>query len=152
MRQLTTCCLILLLTIGTAVAGGVIVNDDLYLGIWTPIASRWETRVPVCIWSEDESAYRISVSGASVGRRFMLNNDIGDQVWYRVYWHTGKNYKKRERLRPTIPSRRAYAFSPERNCTDGFNAQIRVRVSKRQIDRAPPGIYNDTLLLILSPL
>ena len=138
---------------GDLLADGISVADDLYLGVWSPRISKWETTVPVCVWSEDgNTLYRVSASGQASGNQFALLNDIGDSVNYKVFWHTGRRFRQRERLQPNTASRRVYTFDSSRQCIGGPSAEIRVRLNKREIDAAIPGIYNDSLLFILSPL
>ncbi len=151
MRVLTLLTFCGLLFSGTWVlSAGVSVSGDLFLGVWSPQQSQWESRVPVCVSEDaDDAPYRVVATGdhASV---FALANELGDQVGYRVFWHTGNNYNRRERLRPSSPSRWSYTDSG--NCDVQPTAYIRVRLEKRDIDQAIPAIYQDTLVVMLSPL
>jgi hypothetical protein len=132
---------------------GLTLKEDMFLGVWSPLVSKWERRVPVCVWNEDGvTLYRVTATGLAPGANFAMTNDIGDEVGYRVFWHTGKKLRQRERLRANTVSRKVFQFDNTRQCRSGPNAQLRIRANKRDIDSAIPGIYNDTLLLVLSPL
>jgi len=149
--------LIVVLTIALVSCGvwanGASIKDDLFVGVWSPFRTKWEADVPVCVWSEDGNAlYQVSASGSATSADFHLSNDVSDLIQYRVYWHSGRTFKKRERLQVNIPSRKNYTFSDSAQCTDGPSARIRVRLNQRAVNEAPPGIYNDRLLLTISPL
>lgn len=132
---------------------GIVLKEDMFLGVWSPLVSKWERRVPVCVWNEDGvTLYRVTATGLAPGAQFAMTNDIGGEVGYRVFWHTGKKLRLRERLRANTVSRKVFQFDNTRQCRSGPNAQLRIRANKRDIDSAIPGIYSDTLLLLLSPL
>jgi len=153
-RPALACALVLLtLMISRVAVGGITVNDNLFLGVWSPLINKWEKTIPICVWSEDgDTLYRVTASGLASGTQYAMTNDIGGQVRYRVFWHSGRRFKQRERLRSNIVSQGVFNFDLSRQCNSGPNAQLRVRVNKRDIDTAIPGIYNDTLILMLSPL
>lgn len=130
---------------------GLVLEDDFYLGVWSPYARSWQKDVPICIWSEDGDRFRIVATGLSPGQRFSVANGLGDLVRYNVTVRSGRRFRAREQLRQNIPSRRVYPSSKTEFCTDGESARVRVVVNKRQIDRALPAIYTDTLLLVISP-
>jgi len=131
-------------------AGGVSVEGDLFLGVWSPQQSRWESTVPVCITGDSsQSLFRVVASGDNANV-FALSNDLEDQVRYKVFWHTGKNYKRREALAPATPSRKAYAGSGQ--CRKQPTGYLRVRLNRKDIENAIPAIYQDNLVLMLSPL
>ncbi len=133
-------------------AVGISDIDDLFIGVWSPFGSNWEKSVPVCVTGEaSETAYRIRASSLNNPAQFKLNNNIGDNVRYRVFWYTGDALERRERLRPDRESRRAYRFSTGSSCSSS-NATLSVRISNRDIRRAVPAIYDDTLLITLSPI
>ncbi|MBX2885302.1 MAG: hypothetical protein KTR32_35435 [Granulosicoccus sp.] len=144
--------IVLILGFGAIADEGVIVEEDLFVGVWSPHARRWVKEVPVCIWSEDADRFRVIATGLSPGQRFAVSNGMGDLVRYNVSLRSGRRFRSRETLRQNIPSRRVYRSSTNELCIDGENARVRVVVNKRQIDRAVPAIYTDTLLLVLSPL
>ena len=149
--------LIVLLTIASLAGGvwanGASIKDDLFVGVWSPFRSKWETDVPVCVWSEDgNNLYQVSAGGTVTSTDFRLSNDVNDTIEYRVFWHTGRGFNRRERLQPNILSRKNYRFSDTAQCIDGPSARIRVRLNRRAVNAAPPGIYNDQLVLTISPL
>ncbi len=112
--------------------------------------SRWESRVPVCVSSDaSQSPYRLVAFGQNPSQ-FALTNELDDQVRYKVLWHTGKNYQRRDHLAPSVPSSRVYGNAG--NCQSKPTGYIRVRLNKQDIDKAIPAIYQDTLVIMLSPL
>lgn len=134
-------------------AGEIEPIDDLFVGVWSPFAARWEKTVPVCIWSDtDETSYRVIASGIQSGNKFLLSNEVGDNIPYKVFWHTGANFNRRERLYPNRPSKRTYTYNNSEKCGGVASAQLRVRVVKKKLNAAPAAIYQDTILIMLSPL
>lgn len=145
--------IVLVLLCGFSVVAdeGVVVNDDLFVGVWHPSARRWQKEVPICIWSENGDRFRIIATGLSPGQNFSVSNDLGNLVRYNVILRSGQRFRGRERLRQNTPSRRVYRSSATEQCVNGESARIQVVINKRQIDRAIPSVYSDTLLLVLSP-
>lgn len=151
----TRCCLLLLMWLFSSIghAGEVEPIDDLFVGVWSPFAARWEKTVPVCIWSDsDDTSYRVIVSGIQPGNKFLLTNDVGDTIPYKVFWHTGSNFKRRERLYPNRASKRSYSYKTSEKCGGVPSSQLRVRIVKKKLNAAPAAIYQDTILVMLSPL
>ncbi len=106
--------------------------------------------MPVCISNDtDQSLYRVLATG-NHANNFALANELGDQVRYRVFWHTGNNFRQREALEASVASRRVY--NRRGDCQIEPAGYIRVRLNKQDIDNAIPAIYQDTLVVMLSPL
>lgn len=133
-------------------ANGIQIEDDLFMGVWSPYVRRWRAEVPLCLWSDEGDLFRITASGLTPGNAFSLTNDLGDQVRYKVILHSGRLFKRRERLRQDRPSRLTYPSAVTQYCQRGYTARIRVDLNKGDIDRAIPAIYSDTLMLVISPL
>ena len=95
----------------------------------------------------------MSASGIGEGG-FSLENEAGGGVAYRLFLHRGNanGQGPREELRAGRPSRHTITGDGTFRCGGGSNARVRVRIGRRDIERAPPGIYRDTLLLTLSAL
>lgn len=145
---LSTLFLLLLWSL-TVTASSVSVGGDLFLGVWSPLQSRWESRVPVCVATDaSQSPYRIVAFGQNPSQ-FALSNELDDHVRYTVIWHTGKNYTRADRLASLVPSK---AYGDAGNCQSRPTGYIRVQLNKRDIDNAIPAVYQDTLLVMLSPL
>ena len=151
MRRLFPFSLFLLLSWSLAVtANSVSIEDDLFLGVWSPMQTRWESKVPVCVEADTvQSPYRVVAAGRNPNT-FALTNNIADQVRYNVFWHTGKHYKRRDELSPSVPSKRAYPNNGD--CRSRPTGYIQVSLNRQDIDSAIPGVYQDTLVLMLSPL
>lgn len=134
-------------------AGGIAIKDDLFVGVWSPFGSRWEAEAPVCIWGDAAGeSYRVIATGLSSDTDFELSSDSDERITYRVLWFPRAGRNRRDRLAPGVPSRSSIVADSSPECTGGANSSIRVTIPRRQINRAPPGIYDDTLLVILSPL
>jgi len=152
-RVVVCCALLLLVGSQGILANGASIEDDLFLGVWSPFRTRWVAEVPVCVWSGDGAAqYQVAASGLASPDQFALTNDVDDQVSYAVIWRPGARGGRRERLNPGVLSTGTYPFSLTEQCTDGPSARLKVRVNRRAINRAPTGIYNDTILLTIVPL
>lgn len=151
----THCCALLFIWLVSTIshAGGIEPIDDLFVGVWSPFVSRWEKTVPVCIWSDtDNTSYRVIANGIQPGHKYLLTNEVGDTIPYKIFWGTGTNFKRRERLYPNQPSKRTYTYDHQEKCGGRPNSQIRVRIAKKKLDAAPAAIYQDTILIMLSPL
>lgn len=134
-------------------AGSIGDIDDLYVGIWSPFGRNWEKTVPICVTGDvGETAYRVRASSLNNASRFTADNTIADKVRYQVYWHTGSAFKQRERLRPDRESRRTYNYNFDSGCLSTPSAKLRVKINNRDINRAVPAIYSDTLLITISPI
>ncbi len=134
-------------------AGEIEPIDDLFVGVWTPFAARWEKTVPVCIWdNQADTVYRVIVNGIQSGNKFLLSNEVGDTIPYKVFWETGKKFKHREQLYPNQRSKRSYSYDQNEKCGGMSSSQLRVRIVKKKLNSAPAAIYQDTILLMLSPL
>lgn len=135
---------------GGVLAAGVSVGDELFIGVWSPFGSRWEAEADVCIWGD--GAFRVIAASVERGDTFALSNGAGDRVAYRVFWRRRDAPGRGQELEATVPSQHSVAGDPRFECGGQANSRIRVRVDSGEIDRAPPGIYGDTLMLMLSPL
>ena len=137
-------------------AGQIELEKDIFLGVWSPFASKWETKTPLCVWTQDtETSFRITASGSNSSSVFVLNSGdgaAGEEVRYEVSWRASPGRGRREKLSAGLSSKGTYPYSNDVQCGGGFNGEITVRLVKKDIDRASPGIYNDALLLMLSPI
>ena len=131
-------------------AGGLTIVDDLFVGVWSPFGSRWEAESSVCVTGD--GSFRVVATSVERGDRFALGNGAGDEVPYALFFRHRDRPGRGASLSPGVPSKKAVSGHPVTGCAGGANARVRVRVDRRAIDDAPPGIYADTLLLTLSPL
>ena len=135
-----------------SLASGIEIGGDLSIGTWSPFRSSWEAVTPVCVWRGDEKAgpFRILASGLDPGPTFAMRDRSGYRLPYSVVWESGGGRSQPlvsgELLRSAIPGARAPG------CAGDPTASIRVRVEPIDIERAPPGVYRDTLMLMISPL
>ena len=144
------CALVLSALAVRGVAGGLTIADDLFVGVWSPFGSRWEAESGICVTGD--GAFRVTATSVERGDRFALGNGAGDEVPYVLFFRHRDRPGRGASLSPGIPSKKAVSGHPTADCAGGANARVRVRIDRRAIDDAPPGIYADTLLLTLSPL
>lgn len=132
---------------------GTLMTDDFDLGVWSPFMKRVQKSVPVCIWSEwdQNSPFTLTVSSAS-GPRLQITNSINDAIPYRVHWLSGRGFNRRERLSSGVPSSRSYVSADTAACANGPTGMLRLTINARHLRDAPPGIYADTLQLMITPL
>ena len=137
-----------------SLAGGIEVGDDLFLGTWSPFGSRWEAVAPVCVWSDEQERgpFRITATGLASASAFTMRDGAGYPLPYDVSWQRTGGGGRVQTLTPGVPLRFAVPGEKSVGCTAGPTGNVRVRVSRGDIERAPPGIYRDTLLLTISPL
>jgi len=142
-----------LLLCGPVFAGGIILKNDLFVGVWSPFGTRWEAKTPVCIWSEKPGeSFRITASGQYPGTGFRLLSDSEDTVGYGVLWYPNTANSNGTRLRSGLSSSSSIVADSNVECGGGANSSIYIRVFRRQIESAAPGVYGDTLLVVLSPV
>ena len=131
------------------------VDDDLMLGVWSPQRGRFVAAVPACVSrdpDEPAGAYRITAAGGATDGGFAMVNDVGDEIPYRVRWFAEGDSGRRETLRAGTPSKRTYAYRTSADCAAGDVSGLEARARERDVDRAPPGVYRDVLVLTVSPL
>ena len=135
-------------------SNGTAIIDDFLLGVWSPFMARVQKSVPVCIWNADELAntFNVTVNSHNSGNQLHMSNDIGDIIIYRVDWLSGNRFRQPERLSAGIPSRRSYTSADTTRCGNGPTGMLRITVNPADVNKAPTGIYRDTLLLTVSPL
>lgn len=132
-------------------AAGIAVGE-LFVGVWSPFATRWAAEAPVCVWSAFAGeSFHVVASGADPDA-FAMGAGAGTTIPYRLWWHRRNGPGQHEELRPGQPSRRAIRAHGSPDCGGGANARLRVRVRRADVDAAPAGIYRDTLLVTLVPL
>lgn len=128
------------------------ISSDLFVGIWTPTRSKWEATTPVCVWNEDGGAYRVRVNGLGNGSDYMLLDPGGFSIDYRLRWLRSGTRGAREQLHPGVASSRIYDFATVEGCFDEEPPHLNVNINDRLLDAAPPGIYTDTLFVIIEPI
>lgn len=137
----------------SALAGGLEFVRNLHLGSWSPFAAYWEGRSPVCAWTESEEiGFRIIALNQNNSNSFRLTNDIGDQVRFRLFWQDFNNPQSGEQLIAGRPSRKSYAFNSGNGCGISPNYLTRMRVDRADFDNVTPGVYESTVVLMLSPI
>lgn len=137
----------------TTVAGAAVsVSGELFFGIWSPTRNQWEATTPVCVTDREGGAYRVRVSGLAGGEEFALLDPGGYSVDYRLSWLRSGTRGEREQLTAGVASQRVYQSSTEANCIDAEPPHLQARINDRTLDLAPPGVYRDTLFIIIEPI
>lgn len=138
----------------TVHAGGIEVMDDFDFGTWSPLMTRWKKEVPVCIWDEEsrQISYRVVASGINDGTRFRLRNDIGDYLPYQVEWQDDQIVDSGERLKANVGSTSVYSSYDNHRCENGATGHLVVTISNNILQQATPGLYSDTLVLMISAI
>ena len=131
-----------------APGAGLEVDDSLFLGSWSPYATRYAVRRPVCAWSEAGGAYRVVADTLETPGRFELVGDVGDRVRYTVRWRDRDGADRWETLSAGLPSGEGYRLAEAPGCP-GAGTEILVLLSTSDADGAPGGLYSSTLTLTL---
>jgi len=133
---------------GGAKANQVSINDDFDFGLWNPFLTKWQKRVPVCVWDEinPDSTFKIEVSGMSRGRKFRLAGDTNTKIPYDVHWLHGSAYQDSEKLKSGKSSNGVFYSRDANRCASGAT------IDPTKLGSAPTGIYSDTLVVTISPL
>lgn len=133
-----------------APADGLSVDGSLFLGSWSPYATRYTVRRAVCAWSDVPGrTYRVIAHARDTPGGFALVGDVGDRVRYTVRWRDATASGTWEALEPGMPSGTAYRFADASGCPDG-GTEILIVLSGRDADGAPGGVYSSTLELTLT--
>lgn len=131
----------------TVPADSIRIENELFIGVWSPFGRRWQAQAAVCVRSENRSPFRVIATPGDGGGEFALDAGGGATIPYRVLWRV-RGGDGAERLSPAVPSRQVIRGVDDTDC----RGSVRVRVARRDIEAAPPGIYGGTLVLTLAPL
>ena len=140
---------------GHALCAAVEVDGDLLLGVWSQQRTRFIANVPACVYTDDGASaggYRVSVSGGVAADRFAMSNGVGDTIPFRVRWYGSRSLSPREELSPGALSRRVYRFGDRARCAAGDGPGLEAQARTRDVARAAPGVYRDTLTVLISPI
>lgn len=142
----------LCLALATPLGAAGIAVGELSLGVWSPFATRWEVEAPVCIRSTVAGErFRVVATGGDVDA-FAMRAGTEATIPYRLWWHRRDGSGQHEEPRPGRRSQHAIAADDSPDCGGDANSRLRVRVRGGDMDAAPPGVYRDTLRVILVPL
>ena len=133
-----------------ALGDDVSIDGSLFLGAWSPYATRYTVRRGVCAWSDAPGrTYRVIADTLETPGRFELVGDVGDLVRYTVRWRDRDAGNRWETLGAGLPSGAAYRFADAPGCPGGAT-EIQVRLSSADADGAPGGLYSSTLTVTLA--
>lgn len=150
----TLCAVLSSISIYSASANQVLITEDFNFGSWSPFLTRWQKTVPVCVWNSSggENIFRVHASGLVSNSKFRLDNEVGDKVAYRLHWRDGSNTTRREKLFPNIESSGVYRGNDSSRCASGPTGLLQLTINSNALNKAPTGVYSDTIVLTISPL
>lgn len=117
--------------------------DDINLGTRSSLTVSERYTEDVCVYSST-GAY--AVTATSVNGAFEMRSDDGpDAILYRVQWVSGGA----QDLVPAIALGGLRGDVSDIDCDGTQNASIRIIVSASSFNNADPGVYADTLMLLV---
>lgn len=131
--------------------------DDWLIGVFTAtdtinnLQYQWDWQ---CVYTSTGS-FRVDVSSANGGSLLALESSSGDQMTYQIYTYSrrGNNYSLIGHNTPTF-SLSNLSGSQSQTCNDepsNTNLWFAAVVRPPAFNAAPPGIYQDTVTLVVSP-
>lgn len=117
--------------------------NDINLGSRASLTSSERHTEDVCVYTST-GAY--AVTATSLNGVFELRSEDGsDAIIYRLQWISGGT----KDLLPSVAIRGLPGHVSDIDCNGDLNASIRIIVSASSFNRADPGVYTDTLLLLV---
>ncbi|MFK7860423.1 MAG: hypothetical protein AB8B64_16510 [Granulosicoccus sp.] len=117
--------------------------DDINLGTRASLTTSEQYTENICVYSST-GAY--AVTATSANGAFELRSENGpDTILYRLQWVSGNA----QDLVPAVSVGGFIGDVSDIDCAGSQNASIRIIVSKTSFNSADPGIYSDTLVLLV---
>ncbi len=104
----------------------------------------------VCANVIPNGRYQIVMFGDGAAGNFEISNGI-DSIPYRVFYNDSTRRRGARRIRTGQPLTSQSGASDQLNCSDGLNANIRIRMRSADLLTANPGRYRGTLTMTISP-
>ena len=121
--------------------------DDVNMGTW---AGGTMTSFEFACTFSTTTQYRVTATSTNgAGQWHRLIDGSGNFLRYLVHWRDSNNLQRRLRH-----NRQSVVFSSNAtavDCGGATNTRIRIRVREAWLTAAPPGVYNDTLTLLVQP-
>ncbi len=117
--------------------------SDINLGTRASLTRSEHYTEDVCVYTST-GAY--AVTATSLNGTFELRNeDSSDAIVYRLQWVV----EGAQDLLPSVALRGLRGDVSDIDCNGNLNASIRIIVSASSFNRADPGVYTDTLMLLV---
>lgn len=117
--------------------------DDINLGTRASLTASERYTESFCVYSST-GAY--AVTATSVNGAFELHNEYGSGIiLYRLQWISGQT----QDLVPAVAVSGLLGNVSDIDCAGSQNAAISIIVSESSFNHADPGVYSDTLMLLV---
>ncbi len=135
-----------------ALSVGIIFDNDLFLGTWSPFATFYELTAPVCVWNNEQSVtYRIEAADFQSAAGFDLENGVGNSLPYSISWQDDFNPLVWNELQTNTQSSDEYLFDASPQCGGSTNTNLRIEVQKTDFDNAASGVYTGSIMITVLP-
>jgi len=104
----------------------------------------------ICVNVIPTGGYQIVMYGDGIGGRFEVSNGV-DFLPYSVFYNDRARAPGGKRVYEGQLQTGQRRASNQLDCTDGLNANIRVRLRAADLTSANPGRYQGTLFMTISP-
>ena len=119
--------------------------DDVDFGSRAYLTSSERFVDRLCVYSST-GGYAITVTSAN-GVFELAGDGSPDRIPYRMQWISGGIHE----LAPGVATGGFLGHSTDIDCRGRTNASFRVIVTAADFNRADPGVYSDTLMLLVRP-
>ena len=119
--------------------------DDIDLGSRSHLRTSERVVDRLCVYSST-GAYAITATSAN-GAFELASDDVPGTIPYRLQWISGSVRD----LEPGVPVGGLVGHDSDIDCRGRTNASFRVIVTPRDFNAADPGVYGDTLMLVVMP-
>jgi hypothetical protein len=104
----------------------------------------------VCVYSNGPGAYQVRITGSTGG--FKLENaDHSGQIPMNVGWHDAAGAAGAMPVSHGAASPMTSANTQSADCAQGANANLSVAVDRTAMASAAPGVYSNTLTVMIEP-
>ena len=142
------------LVLGLALTGparpdGLELDESLFFGSWSPHATRYVVRAPVCAWSSSpDRRYRVIADVVESPGRFALLGDVGARIGFALRWRDADATARWDVLSAGLASEISYRFDDAPGCPGGAT-ELQIKLSVDDADAAPGGVYTATLSITI---
>ncbi len=125
--------------------------QDFNFGIVVPNGSDLQADDYICIYTESKKKYKITITGLhDIGSAFYLASGV-NTIQYWVKWNDNKSGFEEMKASHTEKFSNAIHTLSCAGSPNGDLAQLRILVKDQNLSSAPPGVYSDTLTILLEP-
>jgi hypothetical protein len=123
--------------------------QDFNFGLYPGVGNLQDNK-NVCANVIPNGGYQIVMFGDGGGGSFEISSGI-DNIPYRVFYNDRDRRGGAIRMQPGQPLTGQSRASDQLDCSDGLNANIRIRMRIADLQAANPGRYRGTLTMTISP-